>query len=284
MVKHRCERDGLHASIVATDDELARAAAELVLPLARSGERTHGAIEIAGRRAWIKGSPLAGRARARWTLKRRLLGAPLPCERERANLAWLRERLFLAPEPLASVAVARGGAPVYQALVTELVEDAQPFEARFASATSAERERWLEELAREVARMHALHFVHRDLFPRNLLVAPCPSGGELWFLDCWKGGERVQLRGPSYDLACFLLRAPELFGAEAPEAPEAPARARAFLADYARHRRAQGKPLADERAFVRQVERERRALARRLARRPAEWRGLGAPIVDWRFA
>ncbi|MBK7874252.1 MAG: phosphotransferase [Planctomycetes bacterium] len=259
----------------ARDADVVGEGRELVLRLARDGARAAGFVELAGGRAFVKASPLAGRARLRWALKRALFQSPLPREREHANLLWLRERLFLAPEPLLSAVIARGGAPWFQALATRAVEPARTLEDVLRDGGATERAYLLDELARETARMHALHFVHRDLYPRNVLVHAEPSGGCTWFLDCWKGGERLQLRGPAYDLACFLLRAPEDLGAEAQ---------RAFLDAYERGRAAQGKPIGDRAPFLRAIERERAALVQRLAARPGEWRGRSAPIARWPIA
>lgn len=257
----------------ARDAGLVDEARELVLRLARDGGRTAEFVELGGARAFVKASPLRGRARLRWALKRALFRAPLPREREHANLAWLRERLFLAPEPLASAVLVRGGAPWFQALATRAVESARTLEDVLARGDAGERARVLDELARETARMHALHFVHRDLFPRNVLVRADAHGGSVWFLDGWKGGERLQLRGPAYDLACLFLRAPEELGADAQ---------RAFLDAYVRGRAVQGKPVGDRARFTAAIERERDALARRLAARPSEWRGRSAPVRAWR--
>ncbi len=262
-------------SLRARDAGVAEEGRELVLRLARDGTRAAGFVEFAGGRAYVKASPLAGRARLRWALKRALFQSPLPREREHANLLWLRERLFLAPEPLVSAVITRGGAPWFQMLATRAVEPARTLEDVLCDGDVTERARVLDEFARETARMHALHFVHRDLYPRNVLVHADPHGGSAWFLDCWKGGERLQLRGPAYDLACFLLRAPEELGVEAQSA---------FLAGYERGRATQGRPIGDRARFLRAVERERAALVRRLTARPSEWRGRTAPATRWPIA
>lgn len=258
----------------AEDEQLGAAALELARELVAAGERAQHFVELAGVPAFVKASPLAGAARARWTLKAWALRSPLPREREYANLRWLRERLFLAPEPLAAVVASRAGAPCFQMLATRAVEGARTLEQHLRETPRGATRPLVLELAAESARMHALHFVHRDLYPRNVLVQPAESGGALWFLDCWKGGERLQLRGPEYDLASFLLRAPEWLGAELQHA---------FLEHYFAERAAQGRRVADARRFTERVQRERAALVRRIQRRPAEARGLGAPAADWRI-
>ncbi|MBI5362894.1 MAG: hypothetical protein HZA53_06920 [Planctomycetes bacterium] len=258
----------------AEDEQIGAAALALARELASLGERAQRFVELAGVPAFVKASPLTGAARLRWTLKACVLRSPLPREREYGNLRWLRERLFLAPEPLVTVIASRAGAPCFQMLATRAVEGARTLEEHLREEPRDATRPLVLELAAESARMHALHFVHRDLFPRNVLVKPEASGGALWFLDCWKGGERLQLRGPEYDLACFLLRAPEWLGAELQHA---------FLEHYFAERAAQGRPVANARRFTERVERERATLVRRIHQRPAEARGLGAPIAEWRI-
>lgn len=256
------------------DDPAVRAAAlELARALAAEDGSASNFLELAGRRAFVKASRLTGRARLRWTLAAWCLRAPMPREREHANLLWLRTRLFLAPEPLASVVGWRAGAPCFQMLATRAVDGAKTLERHLREAGATQHAQLLADSADEIARMHALHFVHRDLYPRNVLVRSADSGGRIWFLDCWKGGERLQARGPEYDLACFLLRAPEWIGAEAQ---------RAFLDRYLEQRAVQGSPVAERARFTARIEHERAALVTRLLRRPHETRGDGAPIADWR--
>ena len=91
----------------------------------------------------------------------------------------------------------------------------------------------LDELADEVARMHALHFVHRDLYPRNLLVRGPDRARRIVFLDAWRGGARLQLRGPAYDLGCLFLHLPEWLSVE---------RQQRLFERYLAQRAIQGKP------------------------------------------
>jgi tRNA A-37 threonylcarbamoyl transferase component Bud32 len=181
----------------------------------------------------------------------------LPCVREHENLRWLRARLFQAPEPLAAGACWRGGMPTFQFLLTRAVPDARTLDAFLAASAAAERALVLDELAREVARMHALGFIHHDLFPRNILVTDAgPS--RVWFLDCWAGGPGHLARGPAYDLACLTLGA-EPFAADEVE--------RLFAA-YLDERRAQDRP-ADVLELGAATERARAALAQRATRNAA---------------
>ena len=249
-------------------------AADPALELARSvvaGELAPGAHEWRGRRVWLKGGPLPARARWRHAARGWLLARPVPRVNELTNLAWLRERLFLAPEPLLAGVVRRGG-PRFQFLVTAELPGCVTLRGFLESDPSAgERAGVLDELARELARMHAIHFVHRDLFPRNVLVGPREAPTRVAFLDAWAGGPAPGRRGPAYDLACLMLRGCELLDAR---------EQRRLLSLYVGERAAQGKPVAARRLLAR-VRRERRALAARLVRQPARQRGLGPAPADW---
>ena len=110
----------------ARDPVTTEAALDLARRIARDTGRCSDFVELAGARAFVKASPLAGMARARWTLKTRLFRAPTPREREYANLDWLRARLFLAPEPLAVVVGSRAGSPCFQMLATRAVQPSKP--------------------------------------------------------------------------------------------------------------------------------------------------------------
>ena len=69
-----------------------------------------------------KAGTLRGKARLRHGLRGALLLRSLPREAEYANLVWLSQRLFRVPRPLAAVSIRRGGLPLYQALLLELLE------------------------------------------------------------------------------------------------------------------------------------------------------------------
>src|SRR6185295_449284 len=108
-------------------------------------------------------------------------------------------------------------------------------------------------------------FVHRDLFPRNLLSRSTPAGERCLFLDAWRGGARRGLRGPDHDLGCLFLDGAELFtGAEQS----------LFLTTYRAESAARGRNLPD--AWLERVRRARQGVWRReAARRPevaAEWK------------
>lgn len=267
--RHSTELGTLH--LYGWRAEAMRAAMEIGLEAARRGVPDSGFRSLDGTPIYFKGEPLRGRARVRHALRHHVLGRRLPRVEEYYNLSWLVERLFQAALPLAAGALFHGGSPRYQFLVTREIEGARTMRA-FLESGEPGRAEVLDELARELARMHALRFVHRDLFPRNLLVGPPGSPRRVHFLDAWRGGPRPQLRGPSYDLACFMLRAPELLD---------PAEQRRFFERYVEERRAQGRPAP--RRLAASVARERAALVRRLVRRPELLRGRPLPPASWRL-
>ncbi len=243
----------------------AEAAGRIALEAWKRGPRHGRFVELLGTHAYFKQSVLAGRASLRYALKSGILRARLPRLREFDNLGWLRAHGLHAPEPLAAGALWRAGLPRFQFLFTRAVAGAETLEEFLAGGAQREgRAKVLDELARETARMHALGFVHHDLFPRNLLVAfrqvsggPRGSQGSarVWFLDCWAGGTSPQMRGPAYDLACLTLRGRETL------APEELGR---FLEVYAAGRTARGRPVEIGK-LSQKVGRERARLARRLS-------------------
>jgi len=233
------------------------------------------AIELDGQPAWFKGGPLRGRTSVRYGL-RRLVGLPLPRMREYRNFLWLGERLFRVPEPLVCGALRRFGLPVYQFLVTRRIADAEPLDSALPRFQPEQRGPLVSELAREVARMHALHFVHHDLFVRNMLVTPPPPPGgddrRLVFIDAWRGGPGYLPRGADYDLACLLLEGAALL---------TPFEQSLFFREYLAERAVHGAAPDRERLF-RAILRRRAALLARIDREPTRWRGPGAPVRDWR--
>jgi len=190
--------------VVGRRPEVVEAAAELALRAASDGRRGIERVQLAGHDAVLKCSPMHGKSAIRWGLKRVFLRARLPRVNEYENLAWLSRRLFATPSPLAAGGLVRGGIPRWQFLVTQFVPDAvQLHDWLAAGRPSAERAEVLDEIAREVARMHALRFVHRDLWTRNLLVVPRGGQSRVLFLDAWAGGPGLGWRGPAHDLRCF---------------------------------------------------------------------------------
>jgi hypothetical protein len=182
---------------------LVEAAARIALDAARAGQKGIRRVRVADEDAVLKGSPLHGKSALRWAAKRWLWRAPLPRVSEYHNLEWLATRLFAVPVPLAAGGLFRAGIPRWQFLVTRFVADGVALETWLPAASQSERAAVLDEIAREVARMHALRFVHHDLWPRNLLVVPAGGRARVHFLDAWAGGPGVGLRGVGYDLRCF---------------------------------------------------------------------------------
>jgi tRNA A-37 threonylcarbamoyl transferase component Bud32 len=190
------------------------------------------------------------------------LRARLPRVREYYNLCWLVERLFQTPLPLAAGALVTRGLPAYQFLLTQEVPDAETLEAFLQHRDRADRITVLDEIARETARMHALGFIHHDLYPRNLLVAHHENerrenARRVFFLDAWAGGPAPQARGPAYDLGCFLLRADETLEHQEVER---------FLDLYAAERAAQDRPVNRTQLEL-GAKRARARLARKALRR-----------------
>lgn len=189
--------------VVGWRSEVMEAAAELAVDRASASFRGIERIVIAGEDAMLKASPMHGRSALRWGLKH-AFGARFPRVNEYSNLSWLTERLFATPLPLAAGAIVVRGIPRWQFLVTRRVHDALTLNDWFTSARPAnERSAILTEIAREVARMHALRFTHRDLWTRNILVGPPGTLSRVLFLDCWAGGPGPGWRGRGHDVACF---------------------------------------------------------------------------------
>lgn len=163
---------------------------------------TSEAVEWQGLRCWYKHDRWRAKTSWRYALKR-LLGLPLPRRAEFANLEWLRARCFLAAEPLVVGEWRRAGIPRYGFLITRQVERASTIDQGWTLRSPEERRALLVELARELARMHALRFVHRDVYARNLLVREDQGQGRIVFLDCWAGGPGWNWRSAHYDVQCL---------------------------------------------------------------------------------
>jgi len=261
--------------VVAVDDASARASFEPALAGLLAGGSVAREIDLAGRRAWLKASRLTGKAAWRYGLRHALYRSAPPRVRESRNLAWLRERLFRAPEPLAAGFVARGPRLRFQFLVEEYLADVVPLDTALDRAEPLERRGLLDELAREIARLHALRFVHRDLYLRNLLVRPPHTGDgdarRLAFVDVWRGGPHEFLRDEAYDLGCLMLEGAGLF------TPEEESRLWQLYFD---ERAAQARP-ADRAALLAAAARERAAQLARVRRQPHRWRRNEVPQSTW---
>jgi len=232
---------------------------ELRDELERAEHAARGPRRLGGLAVYFKGSPLRPRPALRHALRRWSGLAEIPRLQEFANLSWLRAHGFLAARPLCAGVCARAGLPRYQFLCTEFVPDAPDLAELFPRAAPARRAALLEALALDVARLHALGFVHRDLFPRNLLACATPAGERCLFLDAWRGGARRGLRGPDHDLGCLFLDGASLF--------TEPEQAR-FLTSYREESARQGRNLP--RAWLEGVRKARASVWRREVRRRPE--------------
>jgi tRNA A-37 threonylcarbamoyl transferase component Bud32 len=216
------------------------------------GERT----SIAGAELYVKGTPFPRRSQLRHALRRRVLRRALPRLSEFENLRWLRENGFRAPEPVVAGSFWRAGVPRYQFLATHWVAHALPLRTALANATPAQRGAITTALAHDLARLHAASFVHRDLYPRNLLVESTGPHYAIVFLDAWRGGKRPQLRGAAWDLACLFLEGTSLWTFDEQAL---------LLEEYVGASTRAGRAPAPAK-LIRAIERARQTLERRAAR------------------
>lgn len=226
--------------------------------LERSSERGFRSVE--GTRLFLKQSALRGKHRLRHALRRIARVGEIPRLAEFRNLAWLRARGFHAPRPCLAGAFFRSGLPSSQFLCTEEVAGAQTLRALLEDGPRELRTGALLALARDLARLHALGFVHRDLFPRNLLVQAGKDEVRIVFLDAWRGGPGRGLKGPAFDLGCFFLEGASLLDPEQQEL---------LLTTYREESCRQGRPLPSTR-LLRDAARARARVLRRERRRRAE--------------
>ena len=201
----------------------AEAALQRLRLAASRGERLHAGepvvLEGDGGRAvavHFKGAPLGRRPGWRHAV-RGAVGLGVPRLREFDNLRWLRAREFDAPAPLAACVRRTKRRPTWQGIATRHVEGALPLEAWIDARSPEERGALVDALGRTLGRLHALGFVHRDLYARNLLVHPARPERPI-LLDAWRGGVDVAARLEAglarrdalYDLACLFVHLPAL--------------------------------------------------------------------------
>ena len=230
---------------------------------ARDARKGRGFRSSGGTSVFVKYGPLRGRSRLRHALRRALGLSELPRIQEFENLDWLRDSGFGAPRPLAAGVAGSQYLASFQFLVTEQVRSTQTLAEFFGKGRTEKRSDVLELLGRELARLHALGFVHRDLFLRNLLIQEEGGALQIFFLDAWRGVPRTRsggLRGPEYDVACLMLE-----GATAFDRDEQ----RLFLHSYEVERGSRGHSLSRT-TFFRRTEKLRRAVLAREGRRRDE--------------
>lgn len=272
LIESWVQADHAQWRVCSAPDEQGEGMTQAALKILRThdlGQEISGPADPFPEPGWIKGSALKGKATARHGLRFRL-GLGLPRLREAQNLRWLGKHLFVVPRPLVALAIFRTGFPRGQWLVTQAQTGAQPLLDVWAKLSPPEQEAALLELAREVARMHALGFTHRDLFLRNLMWREDPQRN-LVFLDCWRGGPGFDLRGPSWDVGCLLVDLVQYM-----DGP----RAQAWLQEYENQRALQGRPIASGK-FLRRALKARRAITLRLIAQPERLGGAPPPPLDW---
>jgi hypothetical protein len=241
---------------LAGEGALFEAARPWLEPLVRAAAADRGPRALGPTASYFKGSPLRARPALRHALRRTAFLLP-PRLQEYSNLDWLREQGFLAPRPLLAGVLWRHALPRYQFLCTEFVDHAPTLEEYLSRpAPLQQRARLLGALARDVARLHAQGFVHRDLFARNLLACELDSAPRCAILDAWRGGPRRGWRGPEHDLGCFFFDGATLLSS--PEQAH-------FLTTYRTECSALGAPPSPR--WSQEVERARAAVHRREARR-----------------
>ena len=229
---------------------------------AASGARKgRGFRSSAGTSVFLKYGPLRGKSRARHALRRALGLSELPRIQEFENLAWLRDHGFDAPPPLAAGVAGPRKLASFQFLVTQEIRSTRTLEDFFrCGGIPEQRANVLRILGRDLARLHALGFVHRDLFLRNLLMLEAAGTTRIFFLDAWRGGPRKRtgaLRGPEYDVACLMLEGATTFDR---------AEQQLFLHSYEMESGNRGRALSRT-TFFRRVEKHRRAVLAREGRR-----------------
>jgi hypothetical protein len=230
---------------------------------------------------YLKGGPLRGSSARRHGFARLWLRRAPPRLREYANLRALRACGIAAPEPILAAARVRGPRVLSQLLLTERVADAGSYQALVESPASPLRALALRELARTLARLHALGFAHRDLFLRNLLHTRAHGRFEPVVLDLWRGG---RVPGPWRALAVRRgARAARDLGLLCTDLARhtQPSEVAQFLADYLARRAELSAPLAAP-AFVRRIQAAYASECRREAREPHRRRGRAALDPDWR--
>jgi len=295
----RAAPDGALLTVHSMHAALAPAALALARELAERRATEAGPRALPGWGAvWLKAAPLSPsgarrHGRARW------LGRPAPRLRELAHLAWLEARLFRVARPCFAAAAYAGGRLVHQLLATEEVPGALPFGAAPAHWSDPELAR---ELGAELGRMHALGFLHGDVYPRNVLVTPPefagapgasgasgasgaaepsaagapPTGRRLVWVDCWAGGpghgDRSWPRPLARDLGTWFASAAERWDS---------ALTAAFWGAYGAARAANGRPVRAGQALLRSAVRERRSELRRIEREPRRAGPAGPPRAGW---
>lgn len=261
------------AGVEAAIDELIRLATSPRF----SGER----LSLLGQETVAKGGATSRPGARRHSARRWLIGAPPPAEAEARNLDWLGERLFRVASPVLALTVWRRGVLRGQLLLTRPVQGALQLDRAWESAR--DKPALAAELGAELGRMHALRFLHGDVYARNLLVTDAPAaegpgiGRRIAFIDAWAGGpagwRSHALRPLERDLGSLFLGAAEWME---------PDHQRTLLRSYLDARYENGRPVRDMDAWLAAIGRARAREFRRLEARPGRLRGQSPPPASWR--
>lgn len=192
-----------------------------------------------------------------------------PARREAENLASLHALGLCVPRPLAWVEEAAVLAPPLRgetrggrsALAMERLEHREHLRAWLARSSPAVRAIWIDAVARFAARLHGLHWFHRDLYLQHFVVLDVDPP-RLALLDCGRARREqpIPLRWIVKDLAQLLHSLP---------AATQGGGAREALRFLARYRRERGDAWRGDRAGLRELARAvERKRARLSAHRP----------------
>ena len=176
----------------------------------RRGQRDTGQlIQLSQTQAWVKGGRLKLESSLRHGVRSYWMKRAFPRVNEFRNLGSLRAAGIRAVRPLVAGVWRQGWRAKLQFLGTEWIPEA-PSIAQMVSAGHADLDAALDSCGVLVARLHKLHFEHRDCFPRNFIFDP---KGRAWVLDAWRGGITENLKRPgARDVDDFAARVRELGG------------------------------------------------------------------------
>lgn len=297
------ELEGLRATVVAGAGGPARDArycpSYWALLCSRGASSSGERLEVGGERFVMKREVMGSSGARRHGLRHALLRLHPPRIAELRFLDWLRERLFHVPTAVVAVTLWRGWQPVRQMLVTRELVGARPLGEAWGTASEGERDAWARELGRELGRMHALRFLHADLYPRNVLVTEPPSpsdspaldgsglgradlgndpgyGRRVAWIDAWAGGPTAWRRGRfatlERDLGAFFSVATDWMEID---------HQRSLLEAYVGARSANGRAIENVEGWRCRLASARLAQWKRLRDAPARLRGRPLPPREW---
>lgn len=171
--------------------------------LTHSGTTEVRCIELDGRALFIKKYWVTKPSQIISGVTRGAVFGKSKVRREFENLAQLRAWGFDAPAPVSYGEERRGGCLMRSCLISEAVPA-----ARGLDIAIREGQRDFLKLADYVRRLHEYHFIHCDLFWRNILLTG-NSLDRFFLIDAHKGGYRRGSRAE--DLAALDAPAPAFF-------------------------------------------------------------------------